>query len=169
MVWNQGSGCLYSLVFCKLYTVFTQALLPLLKVIPVNGQCGHPPGLVRSPGHFCQSGFGIGYPRHARHRGEVNPRYFKTMSGYEVPEKIQVTTRHFANLLETPPLFYIAGALIIALGIDSGAAETIGWIYVAARLAHMFIHNSYNHPVHRMVCFMIGLFCILALNLLWMR
>tara|TARA_R110002073_G_scaffold164396_1_gene320647 strand:- start:305 stop:706 length:402 start_codon:yes stop_codon:yes gene_type:complete len=96
-------------------------------------------------------------------RGEINPKYFKTMSGYEVPEKIQVTTRHFANLLETPPLFYIAGALIIALGIDSGIAETIGWVYLTARLAHMFIHNSYNHPVHRMICFMVGLFCILAL------
>ena len=96
-------------------------------------------------------------------RGEVNPRYFKTMSGYEVPEKIQVTTRHFANLLETPPLFYIAGALIIALGIDSGIAETICWVYLTARLAHMFVHNSYNHPVHRMICFMLGLFCILAL------
>ena len=50
----------------------------------------------------------------AANSGEVNVRYFKTMSGYEVPDNVRLATRHFANLLETPPLFYIAGALIIA-------------------------------------------------------
>lgn len=112
--------------------------------------------------------FGYGfYTAYSRFRaaksGEVDPRYFKTMSGYEVPYQLQIKTRHFANLLETPPLFYIAGAIIIALGINSPAAELLGWLYVTARLIHMYIHNSYNHPLHRMFSFFAGLFCIFGL------
>lgn len=95
--------------------------------------------------------------------GEINPRYFKTMSGYKLPPKLQITSRHLSNLLETPPLFYIAGAMIIALGIQSTAAITIGWLYLGTRLVHMYIHNTYNHPLHRMVAFFFGFICILAL------
>lgn len=112
-------------------------------------------------------GYGLytGYTRFTTAKaGGINPRYFKTMSGdYEIPEKIQVTTRHFNNLMETPPLFYIAGALLIALGVQSSAAELIGWIYVTARIVHMYIHNTYNFPLHRMMIFMVGIACILAL------
>jgi hypothetical protein len=95
--------------------------------------------------------------------GEINPRYFKTMSGYDMPEKLQISTRHFANLLETPPLFYIAGALIIALEIESSAAISLGWLYLGARLAQMYIHNTYNYPLHRMVAFLFGFLCIFGL------
>lgn len=109
-------------------------------------------------------GFYTAYSRvKAAKSGEVNVRYFKTMSGYEVPYELEIKTRHFANLLETPPLFYIAGALIIALGIQSPAAELTGWIYVASRIVHMIIHNGYNNPLHRMVAFFVGLICIFAL------
>lgn len=109
-------------------------------------------------------GFYTAYSRvKAARSGEVNPRYFKTMSGYELPYHLQIKNRHFANLLETPPLFYIAGALIIALGVTSPTAELLGWLYVAARIVHMLIHNGYNHPLHRMMAFMAGLFCIFGL------
>lgn len=109
-------------------------------------------------------GFYTAYTRvKAAKSGEVNVRYFKTMSGYEVPNRLQITTRHFANLMETPPLFYIAGALIIALGVQSAAAEILGWLYVTARIVHMIIHNGYNNPLHRMMTFFAGLFCILGL------
>lgn len=109
-------------------------------------------------------GFYTAYSRvKAAKSGEVNVRYFKTMSGYEVPEHIQIKTRHFANLMETPPLFYIAGAIIISLGIQSSAAELIGWTYVASRIVHMIIHNGYNNPLHRMLAFFVGLICIFAL------
>lgn len=95
--------------------------------------------------------------------GEVNFRYFNTMSGYEVPEHLQVATRHFNNLLETPPLFYIAGALIIAMGLESSVTLFIAWMYVLCRLVHTYIHNTYNFPLHRMFAFAGSLICILAL------
>jgi len=95
--------------------------------------------------------------------GEVNPRYFKTMSGYDLPKKLQVTGRHFNNLLETPPLFYIPGAMIVSLGIENSLAIILGWVYLASRIVHMYIHNTYNHPLHRMMAFTLGLFCILGL------
>jgi len=109
-------------------------------------------------------GFYVAYSRvKAAKSGDVNPRYFKTMSGYEVPDHLEIKTRHFANLLETPPLFYVAGALIIALGIQSPATELLGWAYVAARVVHMIIHNGYNNPLHRLMAFATGLLCILGL------
>lgn len=109
-------------------------------------------------------GLYTGYSRvSAAKAGEINPRYFKTMSGYDLPQKLQISGRHFANLLETPPLFYIAGALIIALDIESNAAISLGWLYLAARLVHMYIHNGYNYPLHRMAAFFSGFICILGL------
>lgn len=94
---------------------------------------------------------------------EINPRYYKTMSGYEVPRKIEISTRHFGNLLETPPLFYIAGALIIAMGLESTFTNALGWLYVISRLAHTYIHNTYNFPLHRMIAFGASAFFILIL------
>ena len=109
-------------------------------------------------------GFYTAYSRvKAAKTGEINPRYFKTMSGYEVPYHLETKSRHFANLLETPPLFYIASGILIALGIQSPAAELMGWVYVASRIVHMIIHNGYNNPLHRMIAFFIGLFCIFGL------
>lgn len=94
---------------------------------------------------------------------EVNPRFYKTMSGYEVPRNIEITSRHFSNLLETPPLFYIAGALIISMGLESTFTNAIGWLYVVARLVHTYIHNTYNYPLHRMIAFAASLVCIFVL------
>lgn len=99
----------------------------------------------------------------AARSGDVNVRYFKTMSGYEVTESIQLATRHFNNLLETPPLFYIAGALIIAMGLESAFTIFIAWLYVLLRIAHTYIHNTYNFPLHRMIAFASSLVCILIL------
>ena len=98
--------------------------------------------------------------------GEVNYRYFKTMSGYETTERIQIATRHFNNLLETPPLFYIAGALIITMGLESTFSIIVAWVYVLLRLAHTYIHNSYNNPLHRMIAYACSLICILILWLI---
>ena len=95
--------------------------------------------------------------------GEINVRYFKTMSGYDVTDNVRLATRHFANLLETPPLFYIAGALIIAMGLESAFTIFIGWVYLLCRIAHTYIHNTYNNPLHRLIAFVCSLVCVLIL------
>ena len=94
---------------------------------------------------------------------EVDIRYYRTMSGYDIPHRLQIATRHFNNLLETPPLFYIAAALIIATELESGFTAAVGWIYFGSRVAHMYIHNTYNFPLHRMMAFFIGWVCIATL------
>lgn len=111
-------------------------------------------------GYACYMGLGR---VNASKSGEVNFRYFKTNSGYEVPDKILVPTRHFSNLLETPPLFLIAGALIIAMGLESAFTIAVAWIYLISRLVHTYIHNTYNFPLHRLMAFVVGLVCILIL------
>lgn len=112
---------------------------------------------------FCYGGF-MAYGRvSAAKKGEVNGHYFKTMSGSELPERLQLTTRHFANLLETPPLFYIAGAMIIATGLETALTISVAWAYLIFRGIHSYIHNTYNHPLHRMAAYVGSLLCILAL------
>ena len=109
-------------------------------------------------------GFYTGYTRFTLvKRGEVSGRYFKTMSGDDIPEKIIVTTRHFGNLMETPPLFYMVCTLIILTGIESTFTITAGWLYVFFRASQMYVHNTYNYPLHRMIWFALSIFVISAL------
>jgi len=96
-------------------------------------------------------------------RGEVDIRYYKAIAGYELPHQLNITTRHFTNLMETPTLFYVAGALIIATNLESSFTTGTGWVYLVARIAHMYIHNTYNFPLHRMAAFVASLSCIATL------
>jgi hypothetical protein len=51
-------------------------------------------------------------------RREINPRYYALMSGDTPPDYVQKLGRNYANLLEMPVLFYLLGALVVALGIN---------------------------------------------------
>ena len=112
---------------------------------------------------FAYGGY-MAYSRvHSTKKGEMNYRYFKTMSGFEVSERVQITSRHFNNLLETPPLFYIAGALIIAMGLENSFTVVVAWCYFLFRCAHTYIHNGYNNPLHRMYAYICSLACLFSL------
>lgn len=92
-------------------------------------------------------------------KGIVPGRYFRLMSGADIPDRMQQMSRHFSNLFETPVLFYVAAALFVALHILSPAAQAIAWLYVLLRFLHAAIHLTYNHPLHRMAVFFLGNFC----------
>jgi hypothetical protein len=85
------------------------------------------------------------------------------MTGATPPDYVQKTGRNFANLLETPVLFYLLGALVIALDIDNVELVQHAWLYVALRLVHTIIHVSYNNPIHRFLAFVASLLTLLAM------
>lgn len=95
--------------------------------------------------------------------GEVNPKYFKLMQGFDASEVVVKTTRCFNNMFEIPVLFYIACTLYISLGIKSTPALVLAYFFVFFRCIHAYIHLTYNHIIHRMSAFWAGCLCALSL------
>lgn len=98
--------------------------------------------------------------------GDVSLSYYSMFQGEEVPEIVQKTNRHFANLFEVPVLFYGAGILYIAMEMTNPAPVALAWVFVAARVIHTCIHLGYNNVMHRLVVFGIGNVSVLGMWIL---
>jgi hypothetical protein len=96
---------------------------------------------------------------------DVSVDYYKLMSGYDAPDHVVKVGRQLSNLFEMPVLFYVAGLAYMLMGMESSGPITIAWLFVFARVAHAFVHVTYNNPLHRLVVFMAGNLCIL---LMWL-
>lgn len=95
--------------------------------------------------------------------GDVKAKYYRLMNGQEVPDVITKTTRNFNNQFEIPTLFYVVCTLYISLGIESLLALVCAWFFVLLRIAHSYIHITYNHVLHRMLTFFAGFICVIIL------
>jgi hypothetical protein len=96
-------------------------------------------------------------------RKDINPKYYIFMSGDTPPDYVQKLSRNFANLLETPILFYLLVVLVITLEIDSALMVKLAWLYVFFRLVHSAIHISYNRVIHRFIAFLLSMLTLLAM------
>jgi len=76
--------------------------------------------------------------------GEADPRYFKTYQDGSEPERAAQLARHFANLFESPVLFYAGCLAAMFTGLSGTTIVTVAWVYVALRLCHAFIHTGAN-------------------------
>jgi len=85
------------------------------------------------------------------------------MAGQQVPDIITKTSRNFNNQFEVPLLFYVVATLYISLDVMSSLSIALAWVFVISRLAHSYIHITYNHTLHRMIAFFIGFLAVLAL------
>lgn len=103
-------------------------------------------------------------------KGELDAKYFRLMSGFEVPDSVTKSTRNFNNQFEVPLLFYVVGVLVVALNIESTVSIILAWLFVTFRYAHAYIHLTYNKIIHRLAAYWIALMCVLGLwiNLLIM-
>jgi len=72
--------------------------------------------------------------------GHTPVSYFRVFQGSPEPEYLAKVTRHFANLFETPVLFYAGCLTAMVVGVTGPVVVTMAWGYVAARLAHAWIH-----------------------------
>ena len=95
--------------------------------------------------------------------GELDPRYFKLMSSYNISEKIAVYGRNLGNLYEVPVLFYVAGICALSVNVISHTFVILMWAFVILRIVHTVIHLTYNKPMHRFVAYISSLFCVLAI------
>jgi len=109
-------------------------------------------------------GFSVGASRLLSvKKGQVDPRYYKLLSGYTPPEYVIKLGRNFSNLLETPVLFYTLGVLLVALNVSSPTILILAWCFVALRIVHSIIHITYNHPKHRFYAFLASCLILLAM------
>ncbi|PFG52605.1 hypothetical protein ATG98_1647 [Marinobacter sp. LV10R520-4] len=96
-------------------------------------------------------------------KGQVNPRYFKLLSGYTPPDYVVKLGRNFSNLFEIPVLFYALGIIYLALGINNNLMLGLAWSFVVLRIIHSIIHITYNNPMHRFLAFLLSSGTVLAM------
>ncbi|MES3036263.1 MAG: MAPEG family protein [Bdellovibrionota bacterium] len=98
--------------------------------------------------------------------GQMKVGYFKTYFDGQPTDDVLKTQRHFSNLFELPVLYYagIIVAMIIPLG--GGAIQFAAWLFVAARVAHAFIHLGSNKLYPRMLSYATGWLSVIAIWIL---
>ena len=100
----------------------------------------------------------------AARRGEIDPRFFILLRGYEEPEKLAVYSRHVENLYEAPVLFYVIILMAFATGQSGGWVLGLAWAFVALRFIHSYVHLTSNVVLIRFRIFAVSL---LTLTVLW--
>lgn len=97
-------------------------------------------------------------------QGSVSIGYFRLNSGAtQPPAHIVAAANHYSNLFEMPLLFYVTCLVAMVMNLPGPLVVMIAWIFVITRLIHTLIHLTYNNVVHRLIAFMSGVICILAI------
>jgi hypothetical protein len=106
----------------------------------------------------------LGYMRFkAVEKSEVDPRYYKLYRGDGEPDYLCLWTRHLANLLEVPVLFYVVTLIAFVTGQTSTVVVAMCWAYVAARCVHTTIHLTSNKVLYRFMVFGLSWLVLVAL------
>jgi len=96
-------------------------------------------------------------------QGLVPLAYFRIYQGEAEPESTAKPARHFANLFETPVLFYVGCLAAMITHVTGVAMQALAWIYVAARLVHAFVHLGRNRIGHRLRAYFFS--CLVLLSM----
>ena len=96
-------------------------------------------------------------------QGLVSAAYFRIYQGELEPESSAKITRHFSNLFEVPVLFYIVCLAAMITHITGPAMQTLAWVYVAARVAHAYVHLGRNRIRQRLRAYFFSCFVLLAM------
>lgn len=99
-----------------------------------------------------------------------DPKYFRLydnqQSSVPMPEYLAKVTQHYQNLLEMPPLFYLALILLAALNITDTFYVMLSWGFLFSRLFHSYIHTTANRVLKRKNAFIVSLAILITL---WAR
>jgi hypothetical protein len=97
----------------------------------------------------------------------IHPQSAKTRStALGVLTDSESAANNYANLFESPVLFYTAILLTLILMLQDTILVILAWVYVGSRCVHSVIHVTYNRVMHR---FMTFLFSSLVLFAIWIR
>lgn len=93
----------------------------------------------------------------------LHPSYFKLNRGAKLPNYVVQVTQHYENLFEAPMLFYIAIIFVLVLDQVDSIYIILSWVYLFSRIAHAYIHTTYNALRHRKNVFLISSMILVAL------
>lgn len=97
----------------------------------------------------------------------IHPQRAKTRSSAQaVLSDSEPSANNYANLFESPVLFYTAILLTLILMLQDTTLVMLAWTYVISRYIHSFIHITYNRVMHRFAVFIFSSFVLLAF---WLR
>jgi hypothetical protein len=101
-------------------------------------------------------GMRMGYTRYKAVNGKrADPKYYELYLGEEPPD-LRKLSRHYVNLLEIPPLFYVLCVIIYITGQTGNLLVGLAWLYVLLRLVHSFIHLGSNIVINRFRVFVLS-------------
>lgn len=96
--------------------------------------------------------------------GHTAVSYFRTFAGSPPElEYLAKPTRQFANLFEVPTLFYAGCLAAMVVGATGATGLILAWGYVAARVAHAWVHLGGNRVRHRFRIYLVSWILLLAL------
>ncbi|HSX74674.1 MAG TPA: MAPEG family protein [Shinella sp.] len=95
-------------------------------------------------------------------QGHARPEQFR--DNREEPAESLVVKNAIANQFELPVLFYAVSILLYLVDADNPVTVAGGWLFVALRYAHAYVHVTSNRLRHRRPLFIAGL---AVLGLLW--
>jgi hypothetical protein len=93
----------------------------------------------------------------------ISVTYFRIYQGEVEPESSAKPARHFSNLFEAPTLFYAACLAAMVTGQTGTTMVVLAWTYVAARVAHAWIHLRGNRLRLRIRAYFGGWLVLLAM------
>jgi hypothetical protein len=97
----------------------------------------------------------------------IHPQRTKTRSiAHGVLPDSESAADNYANLFESPLLFYTAILLTLILMVQDTILVILAWTYVTSRYIHSFIHMTYNRVMHRFSVFVFSSFVLLGI---WVR
>jgi hypothetical protein len=96
-------------------------------------------------------------------QGLIPLAYFGIYQGELEPESTAKPARHFANLFETPVLFYAVCLAAMVTNLAGVAMQALAWAYVAARLVHAYVHLGSNRVRHRLRAYFCSCLILLAM------
>ena len=93
----------------------------------------------------------------------ISAKYFRIYQGEVEPESTAKPARHFTNLFEAPTLFYAACLAAMVTGETGTTMVALAWAYVAARVAHAWVHLGGNRLRLRIRAYFAGWLVLLAM------
>jgi hypothetical protein len=94
---------------------------------------------------------------------QISAKYFRIYQGEIEPESTAKPARHFSNLFEAPTLFYAACLAAMVTQQTGTTIVALAWAYVAARVAHAWIHLRGNRLRLRIRAYFAGWLVLLAM------
>ena len=83
------------------------------------------------------------------------------------PVKVQQIANAYHNQFQLPALFYLLTVLEILTHHADITFVVLSWLFVATRLAHVFIHTGSNYVPRRFYAFLAGAIVLLMMWLIF--